>query len=601
MSQMDMNALNYVLGKNWESRDPDNKGEMGIRACPLCDDTNWHFSINVFMDGSPFQCFKCGEKGNIITLQRALGDRTTQPSNRKSEDMAKPLGAYVGARKKKEDFKTVEGSSIDESYKDLIANRHNALTALEDRGINRETIEHFKVGVTTSPNGHSGPTPFWVFPYWTDSNEIGLLKYRSVPPHEKELKREKGMESVLFNQRSIDYRSRGIVVCEGEIDTMAVWQSGHKNVVGVSIGAKSFRNEWVQILEGFEDVVLLFDQDDAGREGRDVVIKRLGEDRVRLVELPTGMDANDVLQEMGSEALSKMIDSSQGVPIEGVCHVSDALEQIQESLLMGDGMDDGVNWHHSIMNDTVGPIVPGTLIICTGKRGTGKTTLLIQNALEWAREGMPVLVWCGEMTPKRLAMKLIQCLMGVKVKEITAELMADCFELLSNIPIYLGYHATNPSKEVIETMAVQAYKRFGVKMFIVDNLLCISQNAKDPMVEEGRVAQTLNNFCIRYEANVILVAHPRKNDDDAIETANDIKGNSNVINLASQAFTVFRKSTAPKKADDLMGGFDVQILDNRAAIVPLKARFEGGNGTGYLFFEGEYSRFRDMQPEDYHQ
>jgi archaellum biogenesis ATPase FlaH/5S rRNA maturation endonuclease (ribonuclease M5) len=599
MSQVDVDTINYVLKKNWESKDPDHNGEMGIKECPLCGDTKWHFSINVFKEGSPYQCFKCSEKGNLVTLQRNLGDKTTQPRRSNNGGTMRSLGEYVGLPATKKTYKTLKAESVEGAYQDLISNRHNALTALEDRGIKRETIDYFKVGVTTEPNGHAGPIPFWSFPYWTDRDEVGLVKYRSVPPHEKELKREKDMESVLYNQRAIDYSAKSIVICEGEIDTMAVWQSGCTNVIGVSIGAKSFRNEWVKILEGFDDVVLIFDQDDAGREGRDEVVRRLGEERVRLVDLPTGMDANDVLQEMGGAVLNRMIEDASAVPIEGVLHISDALEQIQESLLFGDSADDGIMWHHEAMNETVGPIVPGTLIICTGRRGTGKTTLLIQNALEWARAGIPVLVWCGEMTPKRLAMKIIQALMGVKVKEITEELLADCFEMLSQIPIYLGYHATSPTKEVIETMSVQAYKRFGVKMFIIDNLLCISQNARDPMVEEGRVAQVLNNFCIKYDANVILVAHPRKTDDDVVETANDIKGNSNVINLASQAFTVFRKSLAPKKADDLMSAPSIQILDNRSAIVPLKARFEGGNGTGWLYFEGEYSRFREMEPEDY--
>jgi len=607
---MNLECIAYVQQKKWNYRKPDAAGNITIKDCPYCQDDKHHFSINLSKDGNPFQCFKCDHKGNLTVLQRDLGDLPTLVSGTRTapsaaEVLAEASRAVSGFNVKpvEEVKKVFPADWINEPHRRLLNNEGNGLTALNERGIDEATIRKFKIGVVNEANGNTLYGPNWAFPYLLDhAGTIGLVKYRTIPPDKKFMSREAGMASVLYNQAGIDFDAQALIVCEGEIDCLSVYQCGHRNVVSVPTGAKAIKSDWIALFEKFEKIVLVYDHDTAGMAGRAELQKRIGQDRVALVDLPGGMDANDVLKNLGESALFEAIEKANPTNIEGVVQVGEAMEELQESLLMGEEVDGGYDWMFPSLNNSIGKVVPGTLTLVTGKRGTGKTTLIQQQFLQWAKEGIPCLLWCGEMTPRQLVIKLVQCVVGVERSDINEHVIAQAYEEIASLPLFIGYHAIKPNKELILDMATQAYKRYGVKMICVDNLLCITQGEKDPMLEEGRVAQAFNNWSIYYDANIMLVAHPRKTggneSSNHVETADDIKGNSNVINLASQAFSVFRENNAPKNAKDLWGNIG-ELLDRKTSIIPLKGRYSGGDRIGWIYNEGEYSRFRECTELDF--
>jgi len=607
---VNLECIAYVHQKKWEYRKPDASGNIAIKICPYCHDERHHFSINASKDGNPYQCFKCDQKGNLTVLQRDLGDLPTLVSGPRTAPSAAEVLADASRAIKGFNLQPVEEEKkvyppewINDPHKRLMDNEGDGLTQLLERGLTEATIKKFKIGIVTEANGKALFKPNWAFPYLTDhAGTIGLLKYRTIPPDKKFMSREAGMESVLYNQTGIDFDNEALIVCEGEIDCLSVYQCGHHNVVSVPTGAKSIKPEWIALFDKFEKVILVYDQDDAGRAGRTELQKRIGQEKVCLVDLPGGMDANDVLKSLGDAALFELIEKANPTNIDGVVQVGEAMEELQESLLMGEEVDAGYEWMFPALNSSIGKIVPGTLTLVTGKRGTGKTTLIQQQFLAWAKEGIPCLLWCGEMTPRQLVIKLVQCVVGVERSDINEHVIAQAYEEIASLPLFIGYHSIKPTKELILDMATQAYKKYGVKMICVDNLLCITQGEKDPMLEEGRVAQAFNNWSIYYGANIMLVAHPRKpmggESSNHVETADDIKGNSNVINLASQAFSVFRENKAPKNAKDLWGNVG-ELLDRKTSIIPLKGRYSGGDKIGWIYNEGEYSRFRECTEIDF--
>jgi archaellum biogenesis ATPase FlaH len=605
-------ALSYILKKGWTIQNTNGdhpfngQGEIVVKDCPFCKDANFNFQINVHKDGSPFQCWKCDKTGNLLTLQRRLGDKPEKKGgggSRKISSVEDMFGTQSATPTNQ--YKSFPREWAEPFHERLMQNENGSLEHLKARGITEDTIQAFKVGVTGEANGKPTKTPFWVFPFFS-GDKIKLVKYRTMPPSKKFMMREEGMESVLFNEENLNFEEDYAVICEGEIDAMSIWQTGHSNVVSVSVGAKSFRNEWVELMESFKRIVLVYDSDEAGVAGRAEVIKRLGEERVCLVELPDGMDANDVLMKMGDGPLFEMIDRAEPMPIEGVVHISEAMEELQEQLLLGNDANAGLPWMFPGMTETLGKVEQGQLWIVTGRRGTGKTTLLKQQVVEWAEdEGAPCLIWCGEMTPRQLVRQLVQCVMGVEKADITAAHVGEAYERLRKLPIYFGYHAMNPNKEMILDIATQAYQKFGVKVVVVDNLMLITKGHKDSMEEEGRVAQAFKNWAIHYNASVLLVAHPRKisgtgggADPNRIETADDVKGNSDVMNLADQGFNMFRKTLAPTHADSLYDS-PVEMLDRKTAIISMKGRESSGKGVPFLYNEGEYSRFRAAVKADF--
>ena len=65
-----MTAIDYIRNKGFDHKMQ--KYQIVLRTCPFCGDTGNHF----FMDQTEgiFFCHKCNEQGNLITLQKHLGD-----------------------------------------------------------------------------------------------------------------------------------------------------------------------------------------------------------------------------------------------------------------------------------------------------------------------------------------------------------------------------------------------------------------------------------------------------------------------------------------------------------------------------------------------
>jgi len=595
---MNIDAIAYVNEKNWETKPANSNGELQVKSCPYCGDTKHHFYISLKREGSPYWCHKCGAKGNLNVLRRHQGDDTTHtPRNLPVQGVGELMSQFLG----KEDpvkYRVFDNSWIDEYHQDLMNDVHGSLSELRKRGINDETAQHFRLGVSQECNGKS-IEPSWVIPTWTDDHTIGLVKYRTVPPSKKRMYREKDMQSVLFNHHGLDTGLSRVIVTEGEIDAISVWQSGHRNVVSVPAGAKSLKPEWIDTLTQFDEIVLVYDQDKAGIEGRSEVRKRLGEDKVLICELPVGMDCNDLLVNGGETALREAIDDAIIPPIEGITSTADALMELQRDLMMGEDVDAGLEWMFSGMNESIGKVPPGSLVVVTGKMGTGKTTLLKQQLLEWAKQGEACFLWCGEMTPKQLVIQLVQCICSVERRDITVESVQEAFELLKDCPLYLGHTGLTPSVDEVLNMATYCYKRYGAKIVCLDNLLAITRGKGDPMEQQSKVTLAAKNWCQYYEGTMFLVAHPRKEGSDAIEGRESISGSQDVLNLADMVFTVYRKDQSPKTSNDIMGQMEDTNLDRRTSIVPIKGRYSGGRGVAWIYNEGEYSRFRDCNIDDF--
>ena len=99
-----------------------------------------------------------------------------------------------------------------------------------------------------------------------------------------------------------------VYICEGEWDTIALnWLLKKNEVEGLAVGvpgAGVFKNEWVKFFEG-RDVIVCYDNDEAGEKGELVVAKKIGTlvNTIRFVHFPSshkvGYDVRDHVGEVG--------------------------------------------------------------------------------------------------------------------------------------------------------------------------------------------------------------------------------------------------------------------------------------------------------------
>jgi twinkle protein len=154
---------------------------------------------------------------------------------------------------------------------------------------------------------------------------------------------------------------------------------------------------------------------------------------------------------------------------------------------------------------------------------------------------------------------------------------------------------TNDADKILEK-AITVTRKYGVKVWILDNLMTIGLNANDT-----NIYQKQKDFIVKivglaklYNVLIVLVSHPRKTASFQLElTADDVSGSSDITNLAAYLLSVHRFSESEKKGEKDSKGMYKKgkepILQDVAVDV-LKNRYVGKVSRALLYFN--YSDYR---------
>src|SRR5437899_7408152 len=102
------------------------------------------------------------------------------------------------------------------------------------------------------------------------------------------------------------------IVCEGQLDLIALFEAGIKNVVAPQ--GTAFTEHQARILKRFADeVVLCFDADQAGQKAAEHSLDALLQNDliVRVVDMPTGEDPDSLIRRNGKEEFEKGVASAR--------------------------------------------------------------------------------------------------------------------------------------------------------------------------------------------------------------------------------------------------------------------------------------------------
>ena len=182
------------------------------------------------------------------------------------------------------------------------------------RGLFHSTIQRFNLGYVGKPAlGHGRYRGRVSIPYRTGlGHEIGI-RYRSIDGSEPKYLSTRGF-SHLFAVTATD--NPVVMVAEGEIDAMILWQMGYR-AVGVP-GTQAWQDHFRYLFRNAEEVVLVFDNDEpkagrnAGQMGAAKVWRSLEKTGIvtRAVMLPRGLDINDAYLELGEPGLRALLEAA---------------------------------------------------------------------------------------------------------------------------------------------------------------------------------------------------------------------------------------------------------------------------------------------------
>lgn len=333
------------------------RGSNFWACCPFHHEKTPSFSVNEVEQF--YHCFGCGESGDVIKFVREmenidfmdavklLADRAKLPLPQSSADSKKTVESK---RKRDAVLKILNDSAhfyldnlnsgnADEHIEYILKRRipANMVRAFGlGASLNYDDLPKFLIkkgyavqdmldsGVINSVDGRlvDSQGGRLIFPIINAMDEVIAFGGRAL----KKVsfgKYKNTKETVVFSKSKALYNInllkklkktqniKDVIIVEGYMDVMSLYQAGFKNVVA-SMGT-SLTQDQARLLKRYTDSVLIsYDGDSAGQKAnmRGLEILRNEGLSVKVVPLPDGLDPDDVIKQLGAEGYQKCLDAA---------------------------------------------------------------------------------------------------------------------------------------------------------------------------------------------------------------------------------------------------------------------------------------------------
>lgn len=253
--------------------------------------------------------------------------------------------------------------------------RYSALTA---RGISKETCQKAGYWIAKVDG-----VMYQVADYRDQNGNIVSQKVRDK---DKNFKTTGSHKSDALFGKHLWNGGKKIVVTEGEIDMLTVMelQDCKYPVVSLGHGASAAKKTCAanyEYFDQFEQIILMFDMDEAGRKAVEEAAQVLPAGKVRVAVLPC-KDANEChLNGHDREIMEQVWNAGPWIP-DGVVSALSLRERIREHLSSEESVGLLFSGCTGINYKTLGAR-GGEVIMVTSGSGMGKSTFVRQQALQW--------------------------------------------------------------------------------------------------------------------------------------------------------------------------------------------------------------------------
>tara|TARA_A100001201_G_scaffold43072_1_gene43843 strand:+ start:732 stop:2489 length:1758 start_codon:yes stop_codon:yes gene_type:complete len=418
------------------------------------------------------------------------------------------------------------------------------------RGISKSTIDTLKIshGQEYMPQVNKEVNVI-MFNYLVD-NQLVNIKYRDS---RKNFKLYKGAQKTFYNIDSIKETDTCVVV-EGEIDCASYHEAGVHNVISVPNGFNAsgqinldYLTDYYSYFENKEKIYLALDNDEAGENGKQEFIRRLGSDKIYLVDLKDCKDANEFLIKYGKAELKETINQAVPCPIENVLRVSDVIADLDDFYKHGikNGYKIGLNGFDNIFSTYT-----KQFIVVTGFPSSGKSDFVDQMTIGYnMMYGWKTAYASTENYPQYLHVdKLVRKLYGStpNYKETKTKNWLACLEHINKNFFFIDYEQGFNLDNVLQK-AEELVKRLGIRCLVIDpyNKVRDKENLNLSITDYTNIyLNKIDSFCKKHDVVCILVAHPTKPQSDKGKlfepTFYDVKGGGEFYDMSPHGLLVHR-------------------------------------------------------------
>jgi len=528
--------------------------ELQFSECPFCrmstDDKNT-FAIN--LETGQYKCLRasCGAQGNMITLSQVFGF-----------SLGRDTDEYYSRRKRYRNIADYPRPVV----------KAPAVEYLEGRGISKAIAE--KYSITTREDNDK----VLAFPFYDENGKLQFVKYRKTDfDKTKDKNKEwcmRDCKPILFGMDRCNPENKTLVLTEGQIDSLSVAEAGIENAVSVPTGAKGFT--WIpycwDFLGKFDTLIVFGDHE----KGKITLLEDMRQKfhgmvkHVRPEDYMDCKDANEILQKYGRDAVRKAVENAVPVAVPRIKKLADVTRRnISEMECIDTGFKQ--------LNRILGGFYLGQLVLITGERGLGKSTLASQFAAHAVRDKQPVFFYSGELMDwyfqgwfdRQVAgpnnVTKIVSKFGYEDYIVNVEAAEDIRKWYEEY-VYL-YDNTAVSEEESDSLTgtiEKAIKQYACRVVVIDNLMTAMDDdiRSDLYRQQAAFVKALAGMAKDYNVLIFLVVHPRKRNNGEFSN-DDVSGSSNITNLADVVLNYDNQRVDPKKPDPDPADRVLQVTKNR--------------------------------------
>lgn len=413
-----------------------------------------------------------------------------------------------------------------------------------------------------------------------------------------------GKKSYRFFGQELFPTGKKLVITEGEIDCLTVSQvQGNKYpVVSIPFGTKSavetFKQQY-EWLNGFEEIIIMFDMDEAGRKAVDKVGGILPPHKMKIAALPL-KDPNECLLAGKADAIVQAIWNAKEYRPDGIVNAKDYKE------LFFKKQDDVTSYDFpfgSKLNAATKGLRKGEMLLLTAGTGIGKSTMARELAYDLkVNKGLRI----GMVMLEENVSKTLRDLLSIHLQKplhlqwqhesVQEEAKVAYDELYGdgNFILYdhFGSIEDNNLLDKIRYMIVSS----GCDFVVLDHIT-IAISGLDTVGDErrciDRLMTKLRSLVEETGAGLIVISHLRKSDTKStpfeqggIISLDDLRGSGSLKQIPDTILALERN----QQIED-------ESMRNVIKVRILKCRFTGKTGLAdkLKFDEAKY-RLTEVDP-----
>jgi twinkle protein len=428
--------------------------------------------------------------------------------------------------------------------------------ALKTRGLSEKTCQRYKIYRDGEYLRH----------YYHSKD--GVLLGCKVKTKDKDFWYEGDTDGSFFGQHLWPTTGKRIVITEGELDAAScaevqpTWPAVSLPS-GAASAKKSIQNN-LELLQGYETIVLFFDNDEAGRKAAKECADILPPGKCSIATLTAYKDASEALQNNDSSTLIRAIWDAKPYRPDGIVEGRSLLSEITRPQPPND-YDYGINGLDRLLHG----IRCGELVTITAGSGTGKSSFCRQLATTLLSNGQRVGYLALEESNRRTALGLMSCAEGTSlhIGEHTPQELTSIYDkTLKDWNLYLfdGFGSYDP--DVIYNRIEYLAVGLDTKVIFLDHLsILLSGLDGDERKTIDKTMTRLRSLVERTGIALFLVSHLRRTQSDqnheegARVTLGQLRGSAAIAQLSDAVIALERDQQDGSEHADTT----IRVLKNR--------------------------------------